>query len=80
MQGNFGTVNGSIIADKVSITGNTTATVKGTLIALDAEETMTVWGSGEVIIASTGTTNYPAGLRFGEHYYPVPGSYREVRP
>ena len=54
--------------------------MKGSIISLDPDTTLKVWGSGDVIISSTGTSNYPAGLRFGEHYFPIPGSYRELRP
>jgi hypothetical protein len=76
--GNFGAVNGSIVADKISVTGSAWVDVKGSLITLDDASALSVWGSGDIVISSTGTNNYPAGLRFGSNYYPVPGSYVEV--
>lgn len=79
LTGNFGAVNGSIVGDKISVDGSSTLVVKGTLIGL-AEETMLVKGNGEVVVASTGTSNYPSGLRFGSHYFPLPGTYKEVTP
>ncbi len=77
--GNFGTVNGSIMADKISMTGNAGGTVVGTVVNL-ANNMMTVYGSSEIIIASTGTTNYPAGVFFSSRYVPLPDTYEEVRP
>ena len=79
LTGNFGAVNGSIVGDKITVDGSSQLIVKGTLINLEPNPLL-VKGSGEVVIASTGTTNYPSGLRFGEHYFPVPGTYREVKP
>jgi hypothetical protein len=78
--GNFGLVNGSIIADKVEMNGSAYVDVKGSIITLDPDAALKIGGNGNIVIQSTGTSNYPAGLRFGEHYYPVPGSYKEVRP
>lgn len=79
LTGNFGAVNGSIVGDHILVDGSSQLIVKGTLINL-GEETLLVKGNGEVVVASTGTTNYPSGLRFGDHYFPVPGSYSEVKP
>ena len=79
LTGNFGQVNGTIVGDKITVDGSAKLVVKGTLINLKEEELL-VKGNGEVVIASTGTTNYPSGLRFGDHYFPVPGSYKEVKP
>ena len=77
--GDFGTVGGSIVASKVSMSGSAGGTVRGSLINLD-NTTMTLDGSSDVVIASTGTTNYPAGLYFPGHFAPIPGSYEEVVP
>ena len=77
--GNFGTVHGSIIASKVSMTGNAQGTVMGTVINLQ-DTLMEVDGSAEIIIASTGTTNYPAGVFFSSRYVPLPDTYEEVLP
>jgi len=77
--GDFGTVAGSIIGSRISMSGNAGGTVKGSLINLDNTQ-MTLDGSSDVTIASTGTTNYPAGLFFPGHFSPIPGSYQEVQP
>lgn len=77
--GNFGTVNGSMLADKFSMTGNATGTVMGSVINL-ADNPVTVSGSSEIIIASTGTTNYPAGVFFSSNFAPLPDTYEEVQP
>jgi hypothetical protein len=79
LTGNFGAVNGSVVADKITVDGSASLIVKGSLINLEPN-LLLVKGNGDVVIASTGTTNYPSGLRFGSHYFPVPGSYREVKP
>jgi hypothetical protein len=41
---------------------------------------MTIEGSADVVVASTGTTEYPPGITFGAHFTAVPGSYLEVAP
>jgi hypothetical protein len=38
----------------------------------------TVNGSADIIIASTGTSNYPPGVSFGYYYTPLPDTYAEV--
>jgi hypothetical protein len=38
----------------------------------------TIDGSADVVIASTGTTQYPSGVTFGVNYTGIPGSYTEV--
>jgi hypothetical protein len=79
LTGNFGAVNGSVVGSMITVDGSASLIVKGSLINVDPN-LLLVKGNGEVVIASTGTTNYPSGLRFGSHYFPVPGSYREVKP
>jgi hypothetical protein len=77
--GNFGVVNGAIVADKVSFGGNAGGTVMGSIVNL-TNNPLTVSGTSDVIIASTGTTNYPAGVYFSNKYAVNPGSYQEVKP
>jgi hypothetical protein len=77
--GNFSTVNGSIISSKVSMTGNAGGTIMGTVINL-ANQQMDVTGSAEIVIASTGTSNYPAGVFFSSNYAPLPDTFEEVQP
>jgi len=76
--GDFGTVNGSIIASKIDFTGNSGGIVKGSIINLN-NVPMTVNGSADITIASTGTTNYPSGVFFGSNYVPLPDTYDEVK-
>jgi hypothetical protein len=79
MSGNFGTINGSIIADKISMTGNAGGTVMGSVIGLQ-NNVMSVNGSSDITIASTGTSNFPAGVYFSQHFVPLQDTYEEVRP
>ena len=76
--GNFGTIAGSMVADRFAFTGNAGGTVKGTLINMK-DNLMTVGGSSEVIIASVGTNNFPAGLHFEKKYAPLPDTYEELK-
>jgi len=76
--GSFGTVNGSIIASQVAMTGNAGGTVVGSVINNDPT-TLTLNGSSQIDIVSTGTTNYPAGVFFGTHYTPLSDTYTEVQ-
>lgn len=77
--GDFGSINGSIIADQISMTGNATGTIKGSVIN-NADNPMYVNGASDIIIASTGTTNYPAGVFFSSRYVPLADTYEEVHP
>jgi hypothetical protein len=79
MFGNFGTVNGSISCAQFQMGGSAEGTVRGSIIQM-ADLATTIDGSADVVIASVGTTQYPAGVTFGVHYTGVPGSYLEVRP
>jgi hypothetical protein len=76
--GNFGTVNGSIIASQVQMTGNAGGTIIGSVVNNDPT-TLTLDGSSEIDIVSTGTTNYPSGVFFGQHYTPLADTYLEVQ-
>jgi hypothetical protein len=77
--GSFGTINGAIIADKVSFSGNASGTVMGSIVNL-TNNPLTVSGTSDVIIASTGTTNYPAGVYFSSRYTALADTYEEVKP
>jgi hypothetical protein len=77
--GNFGTVNGAIIADKISFNGNAGGTVMGSIVSL-TNNPLTVSGTSDVTIASTGTTDYPAGVYFSSKYSPLPDTYEEIKP
>lgn len=75
--GNFGTVNGSIIASKMSFQGTAGGIVKGSVINL-RDSALGLGGTSDIIIESQGTSNYPAGVLFGSHYSPLPFTYEEI--
>ena len=77
--GNFGTIAGSIIAGQVSMTGNAGGTVQGSVITTE-DQPLTLNGTSNITIASTGTSNYPAGVSFGSYYSPLPDTYVEIVP
>ncbi len=77
--GNFGTVAGSIIAGEISMTGNAGGTVQGSVIGTE-NQPLTINGSSDITIASTGTSNFPAGVTFGGYYAPLPDTYVEIVP
>ena len=76
--GNFGRIDGSMVADKFTFSGSATGTIKGTMINMK-DNLLTVGGSSEVIIAGDGTNNFPAGLTFGKKYEALPDTYEELR-
>jgi len=86
MSGDFGTVGGSIVVGTITMSGNATGTVQGSLIAMHdnsgtgSSSSVYLSGSSDIIISSTGTTNYPTGMSFGNDFTPLPGTYTEVTP
>jgi hypothetical protein len=78
MWGNFATVGGSVVAAQFQMGGSAEGTIAGSVIQMRDDVATTIDGSADVVIASTGTTDYPPGISFGEYYTPVPGSYLEV--
>jgi hypothetical protein len=79
MTGNFGTVGGSIAAGQLTMKGNASGTVQGSVIGMQDVQ-MDLNGHASITISSTGTTNFPTGMNFGNDYTPLPGSYIEVQP
>lgn len=77
--GNFGEINGHLLGSKFTFDGNATGTIYGSIVNLEDTQ-MLVKGSSEIIIASTGTTNYPAGVYFSSNYVPLRDTYEEVQP
>jgi hypothetical protein len=75
--GSFGTVNGHIIASQIKFSGNAGGIIKGSVVGLNDYQ-MDISGSSDVIIASTGTTNYPTGVTFGTKFAPLPDTYVEL--
>ena len=76
--GNFGRIDGSLVADRFSFSGSATGTIVGTIINMK-DNLMNVGGSSEVIIAGNGTNNFPAGLYFSKKYEALPDTYEELR-
>ena len=77
MWGNFGTVGGSVICAQFQMGGSAEGTVMGSIIQMRDDVAASISGSADVVIASTGTTEYPPGVTFGHHFTPVFGTYRE---
>jgi hypothetical protein len=59
--------------------GSAEGTVMGSIIQMRDDVATSISGSADVVIASTGTTEYPPGVTFGHHFTPVFGTYREFR-
>jgi hypothetical protein len=77
--GNFHTVNGTIVADQMSFSGNAQGTIQGTIVNMK-DTSVSFSGNNTITVASQGTTNWPAGLYFGNHYKPASDTYAEVHP
>ena len=75
--GNFNTIAGSLIASEMSFQGTAGGTIKGSVINL-RDSALSLSGTSDIIIESQGTSNTPAGLRFGSHYSPLPYTYEEI--
>ena len=78
MKGNNNQIGGTILSSKLDISGSAGATVNGTVINLD-DTGVSLTGTADIIISSTGTTNYPAGVIFGTHYAPLYDTYQEFQ-
>lgn len=79
MTGDFGTIGGSIVAGQISMTGNAHGVVQGSVIGM-TDNALTLNGHASITISSTGTSQYPTGMNFGNDYTPLPGTYIEVAP
>ncbi|HSI35944.1 MAG: hypothetical protein ACAI43_10750 [Phycisphaerae bacterium] len=77
MHGNSNTVGGTIVTGALDITGTAGATVSGTVINLE-DTRVNLTGTSDIVISSTGTTNYPTGVTFGKHFAALPGTYQEL--
>jgi hypothetical protein len=75
--GNFETIEGSIIASKISFSGTAGGTIVGSVINL-RDSSLSIAGNSTITIQSVGTSNYPAGVFFGSHYAPLPSTYVEA--
>ncbi|MFI5381133.1 MAG: hypothetical protein ACHRHE_17690 [Tepidisphaerales bacterium] len=75
--GNFGSINGSIIGSSMNFHGNAGGTVTGSVINLN-DTAMSFSGNDTIKIQSQGTSNFPAGVKFGSDYVPLPDTYLEI--
>jgi hypothetical protein len=75
--GDFGSIGGHIIASSIGFSGNAGGTIKGSIVNL-ANTELDINGSSDIVIAATGTTNYPTGVTFGVKYVPLPDTYVET--
>jgi len=78
MKGNNNQIGGTIVTGMLDISGNAGANVTGSVINLE-DTGVSLTGSSDIIISSTGTTNYPTGIVFGNHYAPLPDTYQELQ-
>jgi hypothetical protein len=80
MKGTSNAIGGTMVMGKLSIGGTAGADVKGTVISLggDPLDLVDLTGTADIVVSSTGTTNYPAGVTFGTHFAPLPDTYQEL--
>jgi hypothetical protein len=78
MTGNSNQVGGTIVTSSLDISGTAGANVKGTVINL-SDTSVNLTGTSDIVVSSTGTTNYPAGVTFGTHFAPLPDTYQELQ-
>ena len=77
-EGTFGTINGSIAADKISFLGTSEGTIKGTIIGL-ADEPMILEGTVEVCVDKSGANTDPSAFLKPFGMGPLPDTYCELR-
>jgi len=76
-EGNFGTINGSIAADRVAFAGTSEGTIRGTIIGL-ADLPMTLEGNVRVFLDKSGINEDPAGFLKPFAMGVLPDTYREL--
>jgi len=74
--GNFGTVNGTIAADKFKWTGNASGVVRGSVISYSDDE-FKLTGNSRIRIDRSGTPDVPPGFNTQTTFRPMPDSYVE---
>ncbi len=74
--GNFGTVGGTLAAEKFTFTGNSGGVVKGAIISYSDEE-MTLTGNSSLIIDRSAYDKVPPGFSVPTTLAPVMSSYTE---
>jgi Tfp pilus assembly protein PilX len=75
--GNFGSIAGHIVGDRITMQGSTDATISGSIVSL--KNTLKITTSG-VLNFKLDPNQGHGGLRFSDRYTPLPASYDEVKP
>jgi hypothetical protein len=79
LRGNANVIGGTIVTGALDVSSTAGANIKGTIINMqDSGSAVTLNGSADITITSTGTADYPAGVYFGTHYVPLPDTYKEI--
>ena len=75
--GNFGSIAGHILGDRVTLQGSSDATISGSIIAMKQPLKITTDG----VIKFNQVPNQGHGaMRFSDRYTPLPATYDEVKP
>jgi hypothetical protein len=74
--GNFGAINGCIVASEFQFTGDASGRVKGGIMNL-RDSQFTIKGESMILIDKSDTPEHPAGLETSLRLVCVSGSYRE---
>jgi len=75
--GNFGSIAGHILGDRVTLQGSSDATISGSIISL--KNTLKITTNG-VISFNLDPNQGHGAMRFSDRYTPMPASYDEVKP
>jgi len=75
--GNFGSIAGHIVGDRVTLQGSSDATITGSIVSL--KNTLKVTTSG-ILNFNLDPNQGHGGLRFSDRYTPLASSYDEVKP
>ena len=77
LRGTANVIGGTIVTGALDVSSTAGANIKGSIINLQ-DSAVTLNGGADIIITSTGTSDYPAGVYFGTHYVPLPDTYKEI--
>jgi len=75
--GNFGSIAGHIVGDRVTLQGSSDATITGSIVSL--KNTLKISTSGTISFKLDPNQGH-GGLRFSDRYTPMPATYDEVKP
>jgi hypothetical protein len=75
--GNFGSIAGHILGDRVTLQGSSDATISGSIISM--KNTLKITTNGVINFKLDPNQGHGA-MRFSDRYTPLPASYDEVKP